>query len=159
MLNSTGNKYMLLWHLLQFKVITWLLCVPETSWKQDTTTAVKQELHIGLEEEKVSKHLIVLYVERKRPDISQLVCGYTIDMHNVRPLEGGRIWALPKRSSVYFVLELINLKAFAQRNSFLSSQTVLLRRPAEVTGGQGHDLRYILTWLCLASEIMPISCI
>lgn len=79
-------------------------------------------------------------MERKRPDISQIVCGYTTDMQNIRPSEGGRIWALPESSSVYFVLELIKLKAFAQRNSFLSSETILSGDQAEVTGEQGHEI-------------------
>lgn len=153
MLNSTGNKYMVLWHLLWFKVITWLLCIPQTSWKQDTTTAVKPELHIEVEEEKVSKHLlafIVLYV-----DISQLECGYTTDIQNVRPSEGGRIRAPQKRSSVYFVLELINLKAFICRGAAFSHlEHACQGDQAEVTDEQGHDLWYVLTWLCFTSGII-----
>lgn len=152
MLNSTGNKYMVLWHLLWFKVITWLLCVPQTSWKQDTAIAVKQGLHIEVEEEKVSKHLlafIVLYV-----DISQLVCGHTTDIQNVRPSEGGRTRASPKQSSVNFALEQINFEAFICRGAAFSHlEHACQGDQAEVTGEQGHYPWYILTWLCLTSGI------
>lgn len=73
---------------------------------------------------------------------------------NVRPSEGGRIWALQKRSSVHFVLEVINLKPLPRGAAFSHLKHSCWEDQAEVTCEQGHDLGYILTWLCLTSELI-----
>lgn len=130
---------------------------PQTSWKQDKTTDVKQGLSIGAEGEKVSKHLLAFNCSlcRKEETWPLTACmGYTTDMQNLRPLEGGRIWALQKRISVYFVLEPINLKHLPRGTAFSHLKHSSHGDQAEVTGEQGHDLWYILTWLCLISELI-----